>query len=84
MLNKEFLLIEKEDLESRLSSYTSPDIRYSPSVSGMLSSGESFYVSNAGETTFKFSEIELTASSPIRYYEDVQFSTSNLKPASAS
>ena len=84
MLNKELLMVGSESLEPVLSIYISPDIRYSPSVSGMLSSGESFYVSNAGETTFKFSEIDLTAIITIRYDEDVQLSTSNLMPAFAS
>lgn len=84
MLNKELLMVGSESLEPVLSIYISPDISYSPSVSGMLSSGESFYVSNAGETTFKFSEIELTASISIRAYEDAQLSFSNLMPAFAS
>lgn len=84
MLNKELLMVGGQSLEPVLSIYISPDIRYSPAVSGTLSSGESFYVNNAGETTFKFSEIELTAIITIRYYEDVQLSTSNLMPAFAS
>ena len=84
MLNKELLMVGGESLDPVLSIYISPDISYSPSVSGMLSSGESFYVRNAGETTFKFSEIELTAIITIRYYEDMQLSTSNLMPAPAS
>lgn len=81
MLNKELLMVGSESLEPVLSIYISPYISYLPSVSGMLSSGESFYVSNTGETTFKFSEIELTANILIRYYEDAQLSTSNLMPA---
>jgi hypothetical protein len=84
MLNKELLMVGSESLEPVLSIYISPDISYSPSVSGTLSSGESFYVNNAGETTFKFSEIELTAIITIRYYEDEQLSPSNLMPAFAS
>lgn len=84
MLNKELLMVRSESLEPVLSIYISPDIRYLPSVSGMLSSGASFYVRNAGETTFKFSEIELTASISISYYEDEQLSTTNLMPASTS
>lgn len=84
MLNKELLMVGSESLEPVLSIYIYPDISYSPSVSGMLSSGESFYVSNAGVTTFKFSEIQLTANISIRYYEDAQLSTSNLMPAFAS
>lgn len=84
MLNKELLMVGSESLEPVLSIYISPDISYPPSVSGMLSSGEPFYASNTGETTFKFSEIELTASISIRYYEDAQLSTTNLMPASAS
>ena len=84
MLNKELLMVGSESLEPVLSIYISPDIRYSPAVSGMLSSGESFYVNNAGETTFKYSEIELTASILISYYEDAQLSTHNLMPAPTS
>lgn len=84
MLNKELLMVGSESLEPVLSIYISPDISYLPSIYGMLSSGESFYVSNAGETTFKFSEIELTASITIKYIEDAQLSTSNLMPAFAS
>lgn len=84
MLNKEFLMMGSESLEPVLSIYISPDISYSSSVSGTLSSGKTFYVSNTGETTFKFSEIELTAIITVRYYEDAQLSTSNLVPAFAS
>lgn len=84
MLNKELLMLGSESLEPVLSIYISPDISYSPSVSGTLSSGEYFYVSNAGETTFKLSEIELTAIISIRYYEETQLSTSNLMSAFAS
>lgn len=78
MLNKELLMVGSEALGPVLSIYIAPYLSYSPSVSGTLSSGEAFYVSDAGETTFKFSEIELTASISIRYYEDAQLSTSNL------
>lgn len=84
MLNKELLMVGSESLEPVLSIYISPDISYLPSVYGMLSSGAPFYVSNTGETTFKFSEIELTASITIRYDVDAQLSTTNLMPASAS
>jgi hypothetical protein len=85
MLNKELLMLGSESLEPVLSIYISPDLGYySPSVSGTLSSGESFYVRKAGETTFKFSEIELTAIISIKYYENAQLSTSNLMPAGAS
>lgn len=84
MLNKELLMVGSESLEPVLSIYISPDLRYLPAVAGRYSSGEYFYVNNAGETTFKFSEIELTASISIRYYEDAQLSTTNLMPAFAS
>lgn len=84
MLNKEFLMMGSESLEPVLSIYISPAINYSPYVSGMLSSGEAFSVSTLGETTFKFSEIELTANISIRYSMDSQLSTSNLMPAYAS
>lgn len=83
MLNKELLMVGSESLEPVLSIYISPDISYLPIVSGILSSGDSFLVNNAGETTFKFSEIELTANISIRYYKDAQLTTSNLMPASS-
>lgn len=83
MLNKELLMVGSESLEPVLSIYISPDLKHSASVSGMLSSGESFYVKNTGETTFKFSEIELTASIIVTYFEDAELSTSNLMSASA-
>lgn len=84
MLNKELLIVGSESLEPVLSIYISPALRYMLSVSGTLSSGESFCVSGAGETTFKFSEIELTATITIFYYESVHLSTSNLMPVSSS
>lgn len=84
MLNKELLMVGGESLEPVLSIYISPDIRHLPSVSGTLYTGEAFYVRKHGETTFKFSEIELTANISIRYYEDAILTTSNLMPASAS
>lgn len=84
MLNKELLMVGSEALDPVLSIYISPHISYSPSVSGTLSSGESFYVSNTGETTFKFSEIDLTAIISIRTYNDAQLSTTNLMSAFAS
>lgn len=84
MLNKELLMVGSESLDPVLSIYISPDIGYLPAVSGMLSSGVPFFVNNAGETTFKFSEIELTALITIKYSEDTQLAFSNLKPASAS
>lgn len=78
MLNKELLLAGSESLEPVLSIYISPDVAGMPSVSGTLSSGQLFAVRTAGETTFKFSEIELTANICIKYNEEVQLSTSNL------
>lgn len=42
MLNKELLMVGSYSLEPVLSIYISPDISYLPSVSGTLSSGESF------------------------------------------
>lgn len=84
MLNKELLMVGSESLEPVLSIYIPPDLRYLPSVSGTLSSGELFYVNKAGETTFKFSEIELTARILIKYDEGMQLSTPNLMPVTAS
>lgn len=81
MFNKELLMVGSESLEPVLSIYISPDVSNSPSVSGVLSTGEAFYVSKPGEVTFKFSEIKLTEMIIIRYYEDTQLSTSNLMPA---
>lgn len=78
MLNKELLMVGSESLEPVLSIYISPDAEYLPSISGTLSSGEPFDVSNAGETTFKFSELELTARILIKYDEGTRLSTSNL------
>lgn len=84
MLNKELLMVGSEPVEPVLSIYISPDVRHLPSVSGTLSSGEAYYVKKTGETTFKFSEIELTEIIVVSYYEDMQLSISNLMPASAS
>lgn len=80
MLNKELLMVGNKDLEPVLSIYISPDIGYMPSVSGTLSSGQPFDVCKAGETTFKFSEIELTANIRIKYDSDglTHLSTTNL------
>lgn len=83
MLNKELLMVGSESLEPVLSIYISPDIRRLPVVSGTLSTGEAFYTRKTGETTFKFSEIELTEIIEISYFEDMQLSTSNLMPAPA-
>lgn len=84
MLNKELLMVGSESLEPVLSIYISPDISYSASVYGILSSGSPFYVNNTGETTFKFSEIDLTASLLVEYTEGTQLSTSNLLSGVAS
>ena len=69
-----------EGLEPVLSIYISPDIRYMPSVSGTLSSGQPFTVDTTGERTFKLSEIELTASICVEYDSDglTHLSTTNL------
>lgn len=83
MLNKELLMVGSESLKPVLSIYISPDIRYLPSVSGTLSSGAPFYIKSPGETTLKFSEIELTASILISYYDDELLSTTNLVPEPA-
>lgn len=84
MLNKELLMVESEPLEPVLSIYISPDIRNTPAVSGVLSSDKAFYIENTGETTYKFSELDLTAIITVKYYEGAQLSVSNLKPAFAS
>lgn len=84
MLNKELLMVGSEALEPVLSLYISPGLRRQPLVSGMLSSGKPFAVRNEGETTFKLSEIELTANIVIEYNEEIQLSTSNLMSAYSS
>lgn len=84
MLNKEFLMVGSDSLEPVLSIYISPYVGSSVFVVGTFSSGDSFSVYNAGETTFKFSEIELTANILIAYYGDIQLSLSNLISATAS
>lgn len=84
MLNKELLMVGSEFLDPVLSIYIAPGGNYLPGISGMLSTGESFYVRKPGETTFKFSELELTETIVIRYFEDMQLSTTNLMPVSTS
>lgn len=78
MLNKELLMAGSTDLEPVLSIYISPDVLFMPRVTVMLSSGDPFNVENTGETTFKFSEIDLNARIYIRYDEGTLLSTSNL------
>lgn len=78
MLNKELLMVGSESLEPVLSIYISPDISYFPNVSCMLTTGNRFYASNTGETTLKFSEIELAGSILVDYPEGTQLSTTNL------
>ena len=84
MLNKELLMVWSESLEPVLSIYISPAVRHLPSVNGTYATGEAFYVKQAGVTTFKLSELELTEIITISYYEDIQLSTHNLMPASSS
>lgn len=78
MLNKELLMAGSTDLEPVLSIYISPDLAFMPNVSGTLSSGQPFTVSKTGETTFKFSEIDLAGRIRVKYDYEVQLSTSNL------
>jgi hypothetical protein len=78
MLNKELLMAGSESLEPVLSIYISPDALFMPRVTVMLSSGDPLNVSNTGETTLKFSEIDLNARIYIRYNEGTLLSTSNL------
>lgn len=80
MLNKELLMAGSDSLVPVLSIYIAPAVNYAPTISGTLSSGEPFYVSDSGETIFKFSELDPTAIISVRYYEDAQLSTTNLKP----
>lgn len=80
MLNKELLMVCGGSLEPVLSIYISPAVKNLPSVAGTYSTGESFSVRHTGMTTFKFSEIKLTETITISYYEDVQLSTHNLIP----
>lgn len=78
MLNKELLMARSTDLEPVLSIYISPDVLFMPRVTVMLSSGDPLDVSNTGETTFKFSELDLNARIYIGYDEGTLLSTSNL------
>lgn len=84
MLNKELLMVGSESLEPVLSIYISPDISYFPTVSCMLTTGILSYVSNAGETTFKFSELQLIERISVSYTEGTQLSTTNLQSMGAS
>lgn len=77
MLNKELLMAGSTDLEPVLSIYISPDT-FMPRVTVMLSSGDPFNVENTGETTFKFSEIDLNARICVKYDDGTLLSTSNL------
>lgn len=81
MLNKELLMVGSESLEPVLSIYISPAVSHRPSVTGTFATGEAFYVRQAGVTTLKFSELELTETIIVSYYEDIQLSTSNLMSA---
>lgn len=78
MLNKELLMAGSTDLEPVLSIYISPDVLVMPTVTVILSSGDPLNVRNTGETTFKFSEIDLNARIYIRYDDGTLLSTSNL------
>lgn len=79
MLNKELLMVGSTGLEPALSIYIAPpDGPFIPIVTVVLSSGDSLKVSNVGETTFKFSELDLNASIYIKYPEDALLSTTNL------
>lgn len=78
MLNKELLMAGSTDLEPVLSIYISSAVLFMPKVTVMLSSGDPFNVTNTGETTFKFSEIDLNARIYIKYDEGTLLSTSNL------
>lgn len=79
MLNKELLMVGRgESSDPVLSIYISPAVRHQPSVTGTYSTGKAFNVRQAGVTTFKFSELKLTETILISYYEDVQLSASNL------
>lgn len=71
MLNKELLMAVGEGLEPVLSIYFTPGNRANATVYVLLSSGDRRIVTEEEiETwTFKFSEIDLTASIRIRYYE---------------
>lgn len=78
MLSKELLMAGSTDLEPVLSIYISQAVLTMPSVTVMLSSGDPLKVSNTGETTFKFSELDLNAIICITYDDGTLLSTSNL------
>lgn len=84
MLNKELLLVGSESLEPVLSIYISPDIRYFPYVSCVLTTGSRLYISDTGETTLKLSELDLAESILVDYTRGTQLSTTNLLSEVAS
>lgn len=70
MLNKELLMAVGEGLEPVLSIYFTPGNRANATVSVLLSSGNTISVTDkeTERKTFKFSEIDVTASILISYY----------------
>lgn len=71
MLNKELLMVGSESLEPVLSIYFTPGNKAGAIVRVLLSSGDTIEVTDqeTESKTFKFSEIDLTASIFISYYE---------------
>lgn len=69
MLNKELLMAVGEDLEPVLSIYFTPGNRANATVRVLLSSGNAITVTDqeTERKTFKFSEIDVTASIFISY-----------------
>lgn len=69
MLNKELLMAVGEGLEPVLSIYFTPGNRANATVRVLLSSGDAIAVTDqeTERKTFKFSEIDVTASIFIRY-----------------
>lgn len=69
MLNKEFLMAVGEDLGPVLSIYFKPGNQADVTVSVVLSSGNTKYLTamDTERKTFKFSEIDVTSNISVRY-----------------
>lgn len=81
MLNKELLMAVSEGLEPVLYIYFTPESQADAQVTIMLSSGYRVAISEVTgrELTFKFSDIDVTASIDIKYNSDLaHITTKNL------
>lgn len=78
MLNKELLMAGSASLDPVLSISLSSKIDFTTALYVTLTSGEALRVHKAGETIFKFSELDLNARIVVSYYVIGKISTSNL------